>query len=304
MGRLDGRIAIVTGAGRGIGAAVARRMATEGAQIVVADLGVNLDGTGNDPGPANDVAAEITAAGGVAAPCVVDVADHGSAEELIQFAVDTFGRLDVLINAAGILRDRMVFNMSEEEWDSVIAVHLKGCFNTAKFASIYWRGAREGDYRLINFTSISGLYGNPSQPNYAAAKMAIVGLTMSCANSLGKYGVTANCVSPGAATRITETLPAEQRAQFPDSFGDPSEDEARAPEQITPAIVYLASKESGWLTGRVIGAQKYRISLWSNPTIQRQIMSTGRWTLDDVFTEMPRAFQPITEGRRQLNEAG
>jgi len=305
MGHLDGRVAIVTGGGRGIGEAAAREMASQGAHVVVADLGVGLDGSGHDPSTANQVVQEINDDGGVAVVHEVDVSDHRSAEELIDFAVDTYGQLDILINAAGILRDRMVFNMSEEEWDSVIAVHLKGCFNTSKFASIYWRRERGGDYRIINFTSIAALYGNPTQPNYAAAKMAIVGLTRSCANALGKYGVTANCISPGAATRMTESIPPEKMAEFRAATGRTEEDDIRRqPKNMVPAIIYLASPESEWLTGQVIGAQEYRISLWTNPQIERQLTSTGPWTVEEVFREMPRAFEMFAAGERRLDEAG
>lgn len=305
MGRLDGRVAIVTGAGRGIGAAVAKQMAAEGAHIVVADLGVGLDGSGHDLTPARQVVDDITGHGGAAVCCETNVGDHSSAASLVDFAIETFGRLDVLINAAGILRDRMIFNMSEEDWDSVINVHLKGCFNTTKFASIYWRRLREGNYRLINFTSIAGLNGNPTQPNYAAAKMGIVGLTMSCANALGKYGVTANCISPGAATRMTESIPEEKLAQFYAETGRaPSDDARRSPDSMAPALVYIASESSGWLTGQIIGAQEYRVSLWSQPSIHRQIVSTTPWQLDDLFVQIPRAFQPTVEGKRRLDEAG
>jgi NAD(P)-dependent dehydrogenase (short-subunit alcohol dehydrogenase family) len=305
MARLEGRVAVVTGAGQGIGAATARRLAAEGAHVVVADLGVGLDGTGGDPEPARVVVGDIVDAGGTAVARAIDVADHQACAELVDFTVDTFGRLDVLVNAAGILRDRMVFNMAEEEWDAVIAVHLKGCFNTTKFASAYWRGARAGDYRLINFTSIAGLHGAPSQPNYAAAKMGIVGFTFSCANALAKYGVTANCISPGAATRMTATLPEDTVAELQAS-GDRlnDDDPRRSPDAIVPALVYLASTESGWLTGRILGVQEYRISLWNNPEIQRQLVSAGPWDLDDVFSLIPRTFRPTVEGRRRLDEAG
>ena len=202
MGLFDGKVAIVTGAGRGIGRSHALLLASEGAAVVVNDLGGGAAGEGADSTPAQQVVDEITAAGGEAIANGADISDPDGAEGLIRAAIDTFGSLDILVNVAGILRDRMIFNMSEQEWDDVIRVHLKGHFNTIKPAAGYWREQRnpEGHYRLINFTSVSGLFGAPGQPNYAAAKMGIVGLTYSCANSLGKYGVTANAISPGAAT--------------------------------------------------------------------------------------------------------
>ena len=293
MGKLDGRVAIITGAGRGIGASIARIMAAEGAKVVVNDLGVGVDGTGGSGGPADEVVEEIRKAGGSAVANADSVADHDAAENLIRTALNEFGRLDVLVNVAGILRDRMVFNMSEEEWDAVIAVHLKGTFNTAKFASIHWRQAREGHYRLINFTSGSGLHGAPGQPNYAAAKMGIVGFTYSCANGLGRYGVTANAISPGAATRMTESIPDERRR----GMGARPDNDERSPDNVAPAVVYIASEQSDWLTGRVIGASGYRISLYNNPEAIREIQSTGPWSLDDAFKNIERSFRPAIEGR-------
>src|SRR5579864_6438166 len=201
MGKLDGRVAIVTGSGRGIGAGVARLLAREGASVIVNDLGVALDGSNPDSTPAQQTVNAIKSAGGQAAANTDDIAELAGAERLVRQAIETFGKLDIVVNVAGILRDRMLFNMSEQEWDAVIRVHLKGTFNTAHYAAAYWREQRnpEGHYRLINFTSVSGLHGAPGQPNYAAAKMVIVGLTYSCANGLGRYGVTANAISPGAA---------------------------------------------------------------------------------------------------------
>jgi NAD(P)-dependent dehydrogenase (short-subunit alcohol dehydrogenase family) len=179
MARLDGRVAIVTGAGRGIGRSVATLLASEGAAVVVNDLGAEMDGSGEDAGPAQQVVAEIVEAGGKAVVNGADISDFDAAENLVAGAIEQFGRLDVLVNVAGILRDRMVFNMTETEWDDVIRVHLKGAFNTTRFASAHWRSLRDetAQNRIINFTSVSGLHGAPGQPNYAAAKMGIVGLT-------------------------------------------------------------------------------------------------------------------------------
>ena len=295
MSRLDGRVAIVTGAGRGIGASLARIMAGEGCAVVANDLGVSVDGSGEDRRPAQTVVDEIVAAGGTAVSNFDDVADHSAAEKLIQCALDEFGRLDVVVNVAGILRDRMLFNMSEDEWDAVVRVHLKGTFNTSKFAAIHWRKAREGKYRLINFTSGSGLFGAPGQPNYAAAKLGIVGLTYSCANALGPYGVTANAIAPGAATRMTATVPdAKRRRAVPD------DDPQRSPDNIAPPVVYLASTESDWLNGRVIGASGYRISLYNNPEVIREISTTEPWDMGRAFESIERSFRPAIEGRRAL----
>lgn len=294
MGRLDGRVAIITGAGRGIGASLARTMAAEGCAVVVNDLGGDVDGSGEDTGPAADVVDEIVSAGGVAKANFADVSDFQAAEGIIQSALEEFGQLDVLVNVAGILRDRMVFNMSEEEWDAVIRVHLKGTFNTCKHASVYWRKERRGKYRVINFTSGSGLHGAPGQPNYAAAKLGIVGFTYSLANSLGPYGVTANAIAPGAATRMTATIPGARERGF--ALG--SDDPQRSPDNIAPPVVYLASEESDWLNGRVIGASGYRISLYNNPEVVREIASPTPWDLDDAFKLIEQSFRPAVEGRR------
>ncbi len=293
MGRLAGRVAVVTGAGRGIGASLARIMAAEGCAVVVNDLGAAVDGSGEDSKPADQVVDEILKAGGVAKPCFDDVSDHAAAQRIIECALDEFGQLDVLVNVAGILRDRMVFNMSEEEWDAVVRVHLKGTFNTTKHAAVYWRKERKGHYRIINFTSGSGLHGAPGQPNYAAAKLGIVGLTYSCANALGPYGVTANAIAPGAATRMTATIPDAQRRGFTPAADDPR----RSPDNIAPPVVYLASEASDWLNGRVIGASGYRISLYNNPEVIREIASPGPWDLDAACDSIERSFRPAIEGR-------
>jgi NAD(P)-dependent dehydrogenase (short-subunit alcohol dehydrogenase family) len=291
MGRLDGRVVIVTGAGRGIGASLSRILAAQGAAIVVNDLGCDVGGEGADRAPARQVADSITAAGGTAVANFDDVSDHRAAEKIVQHALDEYGRLDVLINVAGILRDRMVFNMSEQEWDDVIRVHLRGTFNTTKFATLHWRKAREGHYRLVNFTSGSGLHGAPGQPNYAAAKLGIVGFTYSCANALGPYGVTANAIAPGASTRMTATVPEGRRRALRVDDDDPR----RSPDNIAAPVVLLASAESDWLNGRVIGVSGYQISLYSNPEVIRQISAPGPWELDRACEEIERSFRGVVE---------
>jgi NAD(P)-dependent dehydrogenase (short-subunit alcohol dehydrogenase family) len=290
MGRLDGRVAIVTGAGRGIGRSVALLLASEGASVVVADLGVAVDGSGQDSGPANDTVAAIAEAGGKAVANSGDISDHATAENLIGTAISEFGRLDVLVNVAGILRDRMIFNMTEQEWDDVIRVHLKGTFNTSKFAAAHWRSLRDetAQNRIINFTSVSGLHGAPGQPNYAAAKMGIVGLTYSSAHSLAKYGVTVNAISPGAATRMTASIPTDRRRA-----GAPSGDDERSPDNVAPIVAYLASERSGWINGRVIHSAGYEVSLYNNPEPVSRIIGTGPWDADALSDQVERSFGPL-----------
>ena len=296
MGRLDGRVAIVTGAGRGIGRSVAKLLADEGASVVVNDLGAEMDGSGTDAGPAQQVVAEIAQAGGKAVVNGADISDFDAAEALVKGAIEQFGRLDVLVNVAGILRDRMVFNMTEAEWDDVIRVHLKGTFNTTRFASAHWRSLRDetAQNRIINFTSVSGLHGAPGQPNYAAAKMGIVGLTWSSANSLAKYGVTVNAISPGAATRMTSSIPTERRRS-----GLPAvETDERSPDNVAPIVAYLASERSGWITGRIIHSMGYEVSLYSNPEPVSRLIGTGPWDDPDTLADqVERSFGPIL-GRR------
>jgi NAD(P)-dependent dehydrogenase (short-subunit alcohol dehydrogenase family) len=289
MGSLDGRVAIVTGAGRGIGRSVALLLASEGMSVVVNDLGGALDGSGSDAGPARQVAGEIAGSGGSAVANGADVADHTAAEGLIKTALGEFGRLDVLVNAAGILRDRMVFNMTEQEWDDVIRVHLKGTFNTTKFAAAHWRARRDesAQNRIINFTSVSGLHGSPGQPNYAAAKMGIVGLTYSTANSLARYGVTVNAVSPSATTRMTESVPGDRRRARP---GTPDE---RSPDNVAPVVAYLASERSGWITGRIVHAAGYEVALYDNPHPVIRLIGTGPWSVDALAAQVERSFGPV-----------
>jgi NAD(P)-dependent dehydrogenase (short-subunit alcohol dehydrogenase family) len=288
MARLDGRVAIVTGAGRGIGRSVAMLLASEGASVVVNDLGAAVDGSGTDSGPAHDVVAEIAEAGAKAVANGADISVFAAAENLVQTAIEEFGRLDILVNVAGILRDRMVFNMTEQEWDDVIRVHLKGTFNTTRFASAHWRSLRDesAQNRIINFTSVSGLHGAPGQPNYAAAKMGIVGLTWSSARALAKYGVTVNAISPGAATRMTATVPTGRLR------GRPGPDEW-SPDNVAPIVAYLASERSGWITGRIIHSSGYEVSLYSNPEPVVRIVGTGPWQPDALAEQVERSFGPL-----------
>jgi NAD(P)-dependent dehydrogenase (short-subunit alcohol dehydrogenase family) len=289
MGQLDGRVAIVTGAGRGIGRSVAIRLASQGATVVVADLGVAVDGSGSDAGPAGETVSLIEKAGGKAVANTGDIADWGAAEQLVSSTIETYGQLDVLVNVAGILRDRMVFNMTEDEWDSVVRVHMKGTFNTIRFASAHWRSLRDGgaQNRIINFTSGSGLHGAPGQPNYAAAKMGIVGLTYSAANSLGRYGVTANAISPGASTRMTDSIPTDRRrVRF-------TQGDERSPDNVAPIVAYLASAESGWINGQVIRSMGYEVSLYNIPQPISTIVGTRPWDQDALNEQVERAFGPI-----------
>ncbi len=294
MGTLDGRVAIVTGAGRGIGRSVATLLASEGAAVVVNDLGAAVDGSGSDAGPAQQAVDEIGAAGGKAIASGADISDHAAAEDLIKTAIGEFGRLDVLVNVAGILRDRMVFNMTEREWDDVIRVHLKGTFNTTKFASAHWRSLRDqsAQNRIINFTSVSGLHGAPGQPNYAAAKMGIVGLTYSCAHSLAKYGVTVTAISPAASTRMTDSVPTGRRRARAASADE------RSPDNVAPVVAYLASERSGWINGRVVHSAGYEVSLYSDPQPVIRVVGTEPWELDELADEVERSFGPLL-GRPQ-----
>jgi len=245
-GRLcDGRVCVVTGAGRGIGRAHALMLAAHGARVVVNDLGGSRDGHGEDRGPAEAVVEEIAAAGGQAVANTDDVSDWAGAERLVRQAVDTFGGLDVLVNNAGILRDRMIVNMTEDEWDGVIRVHLRGTFAPSRHAAAYWRDrAKAGeanDARIINTTSISGLYANPGQSNYGAAKAGIAAFTQIAAQELARYGVTVNAVAPGALTRMTDG------SRMPDGLRDRYD-----PAWVANVVTWLASPESRDVTGEVI----------------------------------------------------
>jgi NAD(P)-dependent dehydrogenase (short-subunit alcohol dehydrogenase family) len=289
-GKLEGKTAIVTGAGRGIGREVALLFAREGARVIVNDLGTSVAGEGNDATPAQQVVDEIKAVGGEALANYADVADMDQAEDLVRQALNAWGKLDILVNVAGILRDRMVFNMTEEEWDAVVRVHMKGTFATTRFASLHWRQAREGG-RLINFTSGSGLFGAPGQPNYAAAKMGIWGFTLSCARALGRYGVTANSIGPGASTRMTDTVPVERRSGAIPVPAQSAAGTERDPANIAPTVAYLASDDGGWVTGRCFGVMGYRVTLYTNISPQVILQGTKPWDLDELWARFPQAFK-------------
>jgi len=283
--RLKGRTAVVTGAGRGIGRAIALALAAEGANVVVNDPGVNVDGTGHDRGPADQVVEEIRSAGGTAVANYETVADYEAAGRIIQAAVDSFGRIDILVNNAGILRDRMVFNMTEEEWDAVIAVHLKGTFNCTRHASVLMRQQRYG--RIINVSSISGLRGNAGQANYGAAKAGIAGFTRVVARDLGRYGVTCNAIAPAALTRMTAGL-AELRAQR----GAPAPPlpglVERTPEHVAPIVVYLATDEAWNINGKIFHVAGGSISLAFEESPMREITKGGMWTIEELADLVPQ----------------
>ena len=250
-GFCEGRICVVTGAGRGIGREHAMMLARHGARVVVNDLGGEMDGTGvPSEEPAHEVADEIRAAGGEAVANGDDVASWEGAQRLINTAIESYGGLDVVVNNAGILRDRMLVNMTEDEWDAVIRVHLRGTFAPARWAAAYWREQSKAgeavDARIINTTSVSGIYGNAGQTNYGAAKMGIAGFTIIASRELARYGVTVNAIAPGALTRLTENL---EMGQASDEIK-----EQLSPHWIAPIATWLASTESTGVTGRVFEA--------------------------------------------------
>ncbi len=281
-GICEGRVVIVTGAGRGIGRGHALEFARQGARVVVNDIGAELDGTGGGTGPARDVAEEIRAIGGEALVNGDDVADWAGAQRLVGAAVDAFGRLDVLVNNAGFVRDRMFANVAEDEWDAVVRVHLRGHFATARWAAAYWRDqAKAGepvDARIVNTTSGAGLMGSIGQSAYSAAKGGIVSLTLVQAAELGRYGVTANAIAPAARTRMTEQV-------FAETMAVPTEQSAfdeMAPENVAPLVVWLGSSESADVTGRVFEVEGGKVSVADGWRHGAEIDNRDRWEPADV----------------------
>jgi NAD(P)-dependent dehydrogenase (short-subunit alcohol dehydrogenase family) len=285
VGALDGRIAVITGAGRGIGRAHALLFAREGAKVVVNDLGGAEDGSGADTGPAQEVVEEIKAMGGEAVANTDNVAEFAGAERLIQTAVDTFGDVNVLVNNAGILRDRMLVNMSEAEWDDVVRVHLKGHFGPLRFAAAYWReqskAGKQVNAAVVNTSSTSGLFNNPGQTNYGAAKTGITSLTIIAQKELERYGVRVNAIAPAAFTRLIATIPGR------DTPEESTEWSPWDPANISPFVGYLCTADCP-IKGRVFFVRGGDVYLFQPFAIVDEIHKDGQWTIDELKSQADR----------------
>jgi len=295
MSMLAGKTALVTGAGRGIGRGIALALAKAGAKVVVNDLGVSLSGEGTDKQPAAQVADEIVKEGGSAAANFGSVSEPDDASAMVRQVVDAWGRIDILVHVAGILRDRMIFNMTDTEWDAVLDVHLKGAFNTNRAASVAMREQKTG--RIVNMSSVSAL-GAPGQPNYAAAKAGILGLTWSTANAMAKYGVTANAILPSGATRMIDSTPRgreffEQTGKWPSEAAAGTE---RDPDNVAPLVVFLASDAGAGVTGQAFHSFGYGYTLMAQPQAVRRLEADRRLTPEELAklfpTTLGSALQP------------
>src|ERR1700722_17732298 len=291
MGALDGRVAIITGAGRGIGREHALLFASEGAKVVVNDLGGAVDGSGDDRSPAQQVVEEIEAAGGQAVANAENVADWDGGKRLIEAAVEAFGGLHILVNNAGILRDRVLINMTEDEWDSVIHVHLKGHFVPTRHAAAYWRElTKAGEVvkaSVINTSSTSGLIGNPGQTNYGAAKAGIGAFTIIAAQELSRYGVRVNAIAPAARTRMTEATPG--LGDIVKAPRDPAAFDVWNAANVSPLVSYLATAGCP-LTGRVLFVQGGQVRAFQPWTMTTTLEKDDRWTVEELAKEVPGLF--------------
>ena len=288
--RLEGKVAVVTGGGNGIGREISKLMGAEGAKVVVNDLGTAVDGAGQSNSVADETVQMIKDAGGEATPNYDSVATPEGGENIIQTAVNTYGKLDILVHVAGILRDRMIFNMSIEEWDAVINVHLRGAYCVNKPACVLMRQQKSGS--IINFSSISGA-GNSGQANYAAAKAGILGLTRTVARDMAKYGVRANAIWPGADTRMTATVPeAARQLRAERGIGQQVAQTVteRRPENVASVVAFLASDEAADITGWTVGISGDRLSLIEDPRPVKTVFCPGGWTLDKVVELWPSSF--------------
>ena len=289
MGALDGRVAIITGAGRGIGREHALLFAAEGAKVVVNDLGGAVDGSGDDRTPAQQVVDEIKEMGGEAVANADNITDWEGGQRLINTAVEAFGDLHVLVNNAGILRDRVLVNMTEEEWDSVINVHLKGHFVPTRWAAAYWReqskAGKEVKANIVNTSSTSGLLGNPGQTNYGAAKAGIGAFTVICAQELARYGVRSNAIAPAARTRMTEATPG--LGDIVKAPEDASKFDVWNPANISPLVAYL-STEGCEAQGKVFFVQGGTVKLFQGWTMTEGIEKNDRWSVAELESEMKK----------------
>ena len=308
MGMLEGKVAVITGAGRGIGRGEALLFAREGASVVVNDVGGEWDGTGQDPRPASEVVKEIGAAGGQAVAHYDDISEADGAAGAIRLALDSWGRLDAVVNNAGILRDRMVFNMSVQDWDSVMKVHLRGTFLMTMEACSHWRGrAKAGEEvtgRIVNTSSTSGLLGNAGQSNYGAAKAGIAGFTQIVSMEMARYGVTVNAIAPGARTRMTEKTFGDLKV--PEGGFDPLD-----PENIAPMVAYLCTDAAAGITGQVFGVTGGLVELYQGWTPVAELEKDARWDVEelaermqDLFAERSRVYEPTRSPLRRITGLG